>query len=62
MNELTNKIIELWNISRTALATQSASRYDRMIYVKNALQEHYPELISRLTPKYLWFAIEDAIS
>lgn len=62
---LRDKIIELWHISRTALAGQSLvpSRYDRMIYVKKAIIEHYPELTTNIgTGKHLWFAIEDAIS
>jgi hypothetical protein len=64
-NELTNKIIELWHISRTALAGQSSvpSRYDRMVYVKKTLIEYNSGLLTHIGKgKHLWFAIEDAIS
>ena len=59
---LQQAIIELWHISRTALATQSCTRWDRMQYVKKELHRTYPELITRFTPKYLWFEIENTIS
>lgn len=64
-SQLNAKILELWTISRTALAGQPSvpSRYDRMIYVKKALIEYSPELTTHVgVGKHLWFAIEDAIS
>ena len=59
---LHDAIIDLWHISRTALATQSSSRYDRMLYVKKELSRSYPSLIIGYSGKALWFAIEDAIN
>lgn len=59
---LKNAILELWHISRTALATSSISRYDRMIYVKNELKRSYANLIENYSGKALWFEIEDCIS
>ena len=61
---LQNKIIELWHISRTALAGKSyvPSRYDRMIYVKNELTNNNTELLNGLTGKRLWFFIEECIN
>lgn len=65
MNELRDKILEYWHISRTALAGQSSvpSRYDRMVYVKKTLIEHNANLLTNIGQgKHLWFAIEDAIN
>lgn len=59
---LQKTIIDLWHISRTALATQDTSRYSRMIYVKNELLRSYPQLVANLSPKKIWFEIEDAIA
>ena len=61
---LNQKIIELWHTSRTAMAYSESvpTRYDRMQYVRKSLNEYYPELITGLTPKKVWFAIEDAIN
>ncbi len=59
---LQNAIIELWHISRIALATSDSSRYNRMIYVKNELKRTYPELITRHSGKSLWFEIENCIN
>lgn len=61
-DKLTSAIIELWHISRTALATQDTSRHSRMIYVKNELSRTYPNLIAGMTNKTVWFEIEAAIS
>lgn len=57
-------IINLWHISRTALAASPTvpSRYDRMIYVKNELTRTYPELIAGMKSKHVWFKIEDVTS
>jgi hypothetical protein len=60
--QLNNAIIELWHISRTALAGQPSSRYDRMIYVKSELLRTYPNLIQGMTGKAIWFQIEDNIN
>lgn len=59
---LESTILNLWTVSRTALAGGETvpTRYDRMVYVKNALQKYHADLISRLSPKHLWLAIEDA--
>ena len=54
-------IIQLWHISRTALATQDKSRHSRMIYVKNELGRTYPNLIEGMTAKQIWFFIEETI-
>jgi hypothetical protein len=62
MKSLENTIIELWHISRTALATQSCTRYDRMIYIKRSLIEFYPELIKGMSGKQIWFKIEDQLN
>lgn len=59
---LNNTIIELWHISRTALATRSHSRYDRMQYVKTELQRTYPHLIKDLSSKKIWVMIETQIN
>jgi hypothetical protein len=56
---LENTIIDLWHISRTALCTQSCTRYDRMQYIKTELLKTYPELIQGMTTKQIWFTIED---
>lgn len=59
---LKQTIIELWHISRTALATQDRGRHSRMIYVKNELLRTYPQLVAGMTNKAIWFEIEDCIS
>lgn len=59
---LRNKIIELWHISRTALAGQDIGRHSRMIYVKNELLRTYATLVENMTNKAIWFEIEDCIS
>lgn len=59
---LDKTIIELWNISRIALANQSCSRYDRMIYVKSELLRTYHQLVQGMTNKQIWFAIEDQLN
>ena len=53
---LQSKILELWHISRTALANQNIpiSRYDRLLYIKNQLNKDNPELITMFSPKQLW--------
>lgn len=60
--QLDKTIIELWHISRTALAGKSTSRYDRMIYIKSELLRTYPNLIQGMTGKAIWFKIEDNIN
>ena len=62
MRTLKNTITELWHISRTALATQSFTRYDRMIYIKKSLLEFYPEFVKGMSGKQIWFAIEDQLN
>ncbi len=54
-------IIELWHLSRVALARNPTvpSRHERMIYIKSELQRTYPDLITGLSPKRLWFKICD---
>lgn len=59
---LEERIIELWHISRTALAGSDTSRYARMCYIKNELIRSYPELIKDMSGKRLWLTIEDQIS
>lgn len=59
---LRNTIIELWHISRTALATQDSGRHSRMTYVKTELLRSYPNLVAGMTNKAIWFEIEDSIS
>ena len=56
---LQSKILELWHISRTALANQNIpiSRYDRLLYIKNQLNKDNPELITKFSPKQLWLEI-----
>lgn len=61
-DRLSDTIIELWHISRTALATQDTSRHSRMIYIKNELARTYPKLIEGMGSKAVWFAIEDALN
>lgn len=58
--QLENKIIELWHISRTALAGGQTTFYDRRLYIKKVLTEKHPELIAGMFAKHVWFAIEDA--
>lgn len=60
--KLEKTIIELWHISRTALATKSQSRYDRMIYIKDELQKSYSTLIEGMSVKKIWLLIEDQIN
>jgi hypothetical protein len=59
---LNKTIIDLWHISRTALANQDTSRYSRMIYIKQELLRSYPALVEGMSNKQIWFAIEDAIN
>ena len=58
---LENAIIELWSISRTALATQDCSRHSRMLYVRDELKRTYPDRIKGMSNKKIWFAIEEAM-
>jgi ATP-dependent helicase/DNAse subunit B len=60
--ELEKTIIELWHISKTALATKSQTKYDRMIYIKNELQKSYPSLIENMSSKKIWLLIENQIN
>lgn len=60
-DKLTQTIIDLWHISRTALATQSHGTYERMLYIKNELTERYAEVCGELKGKRLWFFIEDTV-
>lgn len=61
--QLENTIIELWHASKTALSCQlTASRYDRMIYIKKSLIKYYPTLITGISNKHIWFIIEDCIN
>lgn len=57
-------ILNLWQVSRIALAAlpHVPTRYERMQYVKKELQANNKDLITHLTPKHLWFKIEDSIS
>lgn len=59
--DLEKAIIDLWHVSRVALATHPtvAKRYDRLLYVKNELLRSRPELVKDLTPKKIWFAVCD---
>lgn len=59
---LTDIIIELWHISRTALAGKDTSRHCRMIYIKNELLLRHSDLVSGMTAKKIWLSIEEAIS
>lgn len=61
METLESIIIELWHISRTALATQDTSRHSRMQYIMNELKRTYPKYIEGMSVKQIWFAIEDQI-
>lgn len=56
---LEKTIIDLWHISRVALATQEHGRYERMQYIKRELKERYAELIEGMTWKQVWFKIEE---
>lgn len=57
-------ILELWHISRIALAggDKVPSRHERMIYVKTELHRSYPALVKGMTPKKVWLTIEDALN
>ena len=57
-DRLESKIIELWHTSKVV----GNSRYDRMIYVKQWLMKESPELLIDLSPKKIWFKIEEVIS
>lgn len=61
---LENVIINLWHISRTALAGMPTvpTRWDRMIYIKSELIKNNPDLIIGLSNKKLWLFIEEAIN
>ena len=60
--KLDQTICDLWNISRTALASGDISRHSRMIYIKNELIKTYPHLIEGMNSKHIWFAIEDQLN
>lgn len=62
--QLKQTIISLWHISRTALAGMQSvpTRYDRMQYIKAELNNRHTDLIEGLSPKKVWFAIEDCIT
>ena len=62
MKTLNDIIIELWHISRTALAGKDCGRYERMIYIKRELNRTYPNHIKGLNGKQVWFAIEEQTS
>lgn len=55
---LQNTIIELWHLSKTALAGTVPTRHDRMSYIKRSLMEHYPSLVKDMSGKKIWFEIE----
>ena len=59
---LKQTILELWHISRTALNSNSHSRYDRMIYIKNELYKSHSSLLDNLSSKKVWFFIEDTLN
>ena len=61
---LNDKIIMLWHISRTALATMPTvpSMHDRMLYIKDSLILHYPNTVKGMSNKQIWFAIEEALN
>ena len=61
-NKLQQKISEYWHLSKTACQYPDNGRWHRMQCVKKWLQEYDKELIESLTPKKLWFAIEDEIT
>lgn len=61
-SKLKQQILDLWHISRTALATQDQGRHARMTYVKNELLKSHIDLLHGLTGKALWFEIEETIS
>jgi hypothetical protein len=66
------EIINLWHISRPALCMSVPSRHERMLYVKQALRDNYPELLKLVYPgiftsagtgsKALWLRIESLTS
>lgn len=60
--KLDQTICDLWNISRVALAGSDCSRHSRMIYIKSELLKTYPNLITGMTNKQVWFAIEDQLN
>jgi len=62
MRNLKLTVSDLWHISRTALAGKDYGQWDRMQYVKKELRSRYPELVSDMTNKQLWFFIEKEIS
>jgi hypothetical protein len=65
MDPLEAKILDLYQIARTALAAQPTvpTRYERMIYVKHALQNHHKEMIAHFRcSKDLWNLITATIT
>lgn len=63
MRSLQHTILDLWHISRTALAGGNSvpTRYDRMIYVKKELTARHADLVAGLTPKKIWLTIEETL-
>lgn len=58
--QLNNAITELWHCSRVALTgQQDQSRSARMLYVRDELRKRHADLLLGLSPKRLWFRIED---
>lgn len=63
--EINSAILNLWQISRTALAGNSniPSRYDRMQYVKREMIANHYDLLTHIgTGKQLWLEIESSIN
>ncbi len=50
------EIIELWQVSRIALAGQDTSRYSRMQYAQKQFVKKYPNA----SRKQIWLAIDAA--
>lgn len=55
-------IVDLWHISRTALADQDHGTYERKQYVCNELRKRYPELVSDLSGKRLWLTVNEVLA
>ncbi len=62
--ELKTRIVELFHLAKTALYNTDTipTKYDRMIYVKKELIRSYPETIAGLSPKTIWFTIQDILN
>ena len=63
-SKLDTTIMELYQTARTALAGGPTvpDKYDRMVYVKKALKEHYPDLVKGFQfDKHIWFHITDLL-